>query len=519
MHVAMDSEIDLLALLESCPAESLDIVVAGEGDEGSGVLIEHSLPSACELEAASSADAGNERGTSSTSLPSMVGKCGSGRHGDSKDQSLLALHMRHCKAMIQGNKFRDDMANILEDSCLRKNGKLVHVRAERTCAGVIIKLTERSGKGNRFRRAIPWCDFLAAAYGKLKRDTHIALAMEISRKTVGFMCTMVGSSYLGQQSSLVGKLIQYTRVRRPLFFIRHLKWDETALWASVNLDADQRRVASSWEVMVARQRIVIGWTDGSCAILRLAMPPVVLLAAGAHHMYYALKYHPMYKSIQSLLDVLGDQCEHRCEIFESDGAYANERLIAHLIQKNKLSEHPSHLVHTKCQNHQTQLVSVALLAAAGGNILNRMYGFAVFVRNLGNWLRLKQALFSWIDEQLLFVQDVATAENPTASHPATMELIEFLRANRKIEAENSEFSPAFERAVDDFLQFWNADPTSDRPCHHCTGNCFPSNQRHCQDRQAAVRGMASSMINLLLSSMPSVPAPNKWATLYPCLET
>lgn len=36
-----------------------------------------------------------------------------------------------------------------------------------------------------------------------------------------------------------------------------------------------------------------------------------------------------------MLELLGGHAFHRVEIYESDGAYADERLIAHLIQKNK----------------------------------------------------------------------------------------------------------------------------------------------------------------------------------------
>ena len=145
----------------------------------------------------------------------------------------------------------------------------------------------------------------------------------------------VGSIYLAQQCSLIGKLILLAQSKPPTFLIRHLKWDETAVWTSVNADQDTKRVASSWETMVARQRIVLSWEDGSTLILRLIMPPAILLAGGAHHMYYSLRYHPMYKSVQSLLDTLAGLTFHKLQILESDGAYANERLVAHLIQKTR----------------------------------------------------------------------------------------------------------------------------------------------------------------------------------------
>eukprot|EP00435_Cladocopium_sp_Y103_P028137 s2217_g7.t1 len=475
---AMDGEIDLLALLDSSVWDE-DAVV--ERVDGGSVGLQ---PPSTSRPAASSDTNSNANVNVSISLPSMRGKVGNGRHGDEKDQTILALHMRHCKTLRRESSFREGVADLLDDSTFRKNGKMISVRAERTSSGVVIKLSARSQRGNRFKKVIPWGEFLQAAYGRFRRDTHISLNLGVSRSTARFMNIMVSSSYLGQQCSLLGKLILLAQSRPPVFLIRHLKWDETTVWTSVNADQDERRVASSWEVMVARQRIILGWDDGSTLILRLVMPPAVLLAGGAHHMYYSLRYHPIYKSIQSLVDTLSAWSVHKVQMFESDGAYANERLIAHLIQKNKTANQRMHLLHGKCQNHQTQLINVALLSAAGHNILSRLYGFSVFVRNLGNWLRLKQALHTWVDTNLIFEQDLMDG-GPGSHHPALLELIDFLRHNRKVEAEDGKVSEAFERSAATFLEFFNGNSSLETPCHHCTHASFPADQRHCADRADA----------------------------------
>ena len=506
----MGVELDLLSLLENsdtCPADpevvARDVCLWGLDEQAS-------------VEAASSNGADDDSQTTQrkVKLPSMIGKVGGGRHGEQRDKDLLALHMRHCKMAIQQDRFRDGIADLLQDSTFRSGGKLIGIRAEQTCTGVVIKLTEKSSKGNRFRKAIPWGDFLAAAYGKLRRDTHLAYAMNISRGTAGFMRTMVASVYLGQQSAMLGHLIQLCTSRQPTMLIRQLKWDETTLSTSIDADGDCRRVASAWQVMICKQRILIGWADGSIAVFRLAMPPVVLLATGAHHMYYGLKYHAMYRTMQGLVDALSDLCFHRVQLYESDGAYANERLIAHLIQKNQASQRPMHLLHLKCQNHQSQLVNISILTSTGFNILNRMYGFAVFIRNLGNWLRLKQALRSWVSEHLDFIQDLSDSECPKSTNPVMLDL----RSNRQVEAESSQTSQVFERRVDAFLEMWNGSVDRLCPVHHCTATFFAMHQRHCKSREAAAKRCADTLIDLLVSSMPSVPAPNKWTSLYPCLD-
>lgn len=339
-------------------------------------------------------------------LPTMCGKVGSGRHGDDRDQAMLALHMRNCKSLINQAKFRQSMANLLDNSSFQKNGAIVSVRTEATTTGIIFKLKPNSRRGNRFSKLIPWAQFLKAAYGKLKRDTHISLAMDVSRSTAQCMATMVGSVFLAQQCLILGKLIMVARLSRPAFVIRQLKWDETSIWTSANPDNNpEGRTASMWSVMVARQRVVIGWANGNSAFLRLVMPPALLLGGAAQHVYYTLKYHPLCQNVQNLMDMLVSQSFCGVELYESDGAYANERLVAHLLQKNKGVQN-NHIVHTKCQNHQSQLINVALLSAVGCNILSRLYGFAVFIRNLGNWLRLKQAVHTWVDSNLEFVTDI-----------------------------------------------------------------------------------------------------------------
>ena len=513
-----DGEIDLLALLEDSTVSGLEVVI---DVEGCARVEQHPSPSVASTgNANASQDQAHHDNDVTVSVPNMVGKVGGGRHGDSKDRSLLGLHMRHCKALKRETFFREGVAQLLDNSTFRKDGHLIGVRATRTSAGVTIRLSEKSMKGNRFKKAIPWIEFLQAAYGRFRRDTHISMNLDVSRSTARFMTIMVGSTYLGQQCSVIGKLISLAESNPPMFLLRHLKWDEATIWTSANADKDERRVASAWGVMVSRQRIILGWSDGTTAVLRVVMPPVILLAGGAHHVYYSMKYHPMFKAVQHLLDMLGTRCFHRAEILEADGAYANERLIAHLLQKNKVADLKYHIVHGRCQSHQSQLINVALLAAMGSNILSRLYGLTVFIRNLGNWLRLKQSLHTWLDQRLVFHQDTMEPFEQPSTHASILELVDFLRCNRKIEAENpdGDVSSAFDSAVKEFLRMFNGNGSLNTPCHHCTHTAFPLSQRCCSDRQDAVRKCAKALLTLFMSAMPSVPAPNKWTTLFPSLD-
>lgn len=386
---------------------------------------------------------------------------------------------------------------------------------------MVIKLCSRSAKGNRFKRAIPWVDFFQAAYGKLKRTTHIALSMEVSKSTVSFMNAMVGAAYQGQQLTLLAKLILLARHEPPLALIQQIKWDETSLLCSVNPDRSNARVRSTWETMVARQRIILVWPNGSCLIVRIVLPPVVLLGSAAQHIFYAMQYHPSYRSITELLGHLAASCFHRLQVFESDGAYSNDRLYAHLVQRNKLAQFRYHLTHVRCQNHQTQLCNVALFAAVGHNILNRLYGMTVFLRNLGHWIRIKQTVFAWVDANLEFRPELL-ADNATGqsrSHAALVEMIEFLKWNRKCESDlEGPDSGTFEKKAKAFLEMWNSDPANPKPGHICSHESLPACQRHCANRSEAVRKCVDTLMDLFLNTMPSVPAPNKWATHYSPLD-
>ena len=52
----------------------------------------------------------------------------------------------------------------------------------------------------------------------------------------------------------------------------------------------------------------------------------------------------------------------------------------------------------RCQSHATHLIAVSMLSLLGGSLLSKLYGLAVFLRNLGYLLRLQLAVQTWIDQ-------------------------------------------------------------------------------------------------------------------------
>ena len=451
--------------------------------------------------------------------PSVVGKCGGGRHGNKMEVDFLALHMRHVKSLGKTNAFKHEMASILHGSSFSKNGKSMALQCKATSSGLVLHLISKSKKGNRFRRALPWGTFFQVAYHCLNRTSHIALCMDISRATVRFMVAYTCAVYMSQQKLLLFRLVQAAATSTPAVCIRQLKWDETSLMCGVDADQSGKRVLSAWEVMVAKQRLTLIWPNGDCLAFRLVMPPAVLLSTGAHSMYYALTYHLAYAAMNKALDQLASLCGERVFIYECDGAYANERLVGHLLHKNKHSDLKYLMLSMKCQNHQTQLINVSLLTCIGNNILNRMYGMTVFIRNLGYWLRLRKALYDWVNDHLDFQPYVMSSSLRTVyPHAACSQLVDYLRDNRKVESEDSSTTSNFEKRAEAFLDMWNGDISSNRPIHICSHECILKDQRHCQDRKTAVRKMVDTLQDLFMSSMPSVPAPNKWTTLFGPLD-
>ena len=506
--------IDLMSLLEDGQPEALALVPRPLSDDAIGIAepIEPSL----NLDQATVNNLNPARHVSNISIPSMAGKVGQGRHGGVFERSLLALHMRNAKVARKNHDFRLEVADMLQDSCFTKDGKLMTVRAKATAAGMVLIVHSKSRKGNRYKRAIAWATFLQAAYGKLRRTAHIAQALDVSQRSVSFMTTLVGQVFMNQQMIILAKLVAMASTVRPAVLVRQIKWDETQLLCSVDADKSGHRVQSTWQVMAVREKIVLAFSNGQSIVLRLVMPPVVLLASGAHHIYYALRYHPVFVSTNRLLDLLAKLCERRICIWESDGAYSNERLMAHVFRKTK-SENPRHLnLHCRCQNHQTQLVNVALLACVGNDLLSRLYGMAVFLRNLGYWLRMRQAFAEWLSEELVFKQEIHDGDltNHVTPAPVLRELIDYIRLSRNMEGKDHQ---SFERKVAAFLDMWNGNVAGGSPTHICSHSALPQHHRHCRDRAEAIQKMINSFLDLFMI-LPGIPAPNKWSSMFGCTD-
>ncbi len=103
-------------------------------------------------------------------------------------------------------------------------------------------------------------------------------------------------------------------------------------------------------------------------------------------------------------------------------------------------------------------------------------------------------------------------------HPACVELVDFLRKARQTQSDSGEASSAFEKKARFFLEMFNGNTSTNQPVHICSHECLLADERHCRDRQQAVQRCTDALIDLFMSSMPSIPTPNKWTTMFGPLD-
>lgn len=149
---------------------------------------------------------------------SMVGRVGSGRHGDKHQRALLGLHMRGQKQARRSHNSIQTVLKTMKGSTLKKNGKSFQLGAKKKgSGGVVISLTQIGQKGNRFTRRIPWAHFLESAYSKYASNCNVAIAarLEIHPATVPKLqktCAIQGMFF---QIKMLRHLLHYCLKNRP----------------------------------------------------------------------------------------------------------------------------------------------------------------------------------------------------------------------------------------------------------------------------------------------------------------
>ena len=524
----MDAGIDLLVLLDSgAPKDTgqqpVDFLALLDDDRSPDLQLQvvpagtvAPRPDGNDADVAQEATCGNQQ-QAVVQFRSQAGRVGHGRHGGIFEKRLLTAHMRAAKLAKRTQAFSQDVCNLLEDSkFLTSSGSIIGVRAHSTSGGLVLQLSKRSSRGNRYRRSISWAEFLEAAYGRFKRNAALSVYLQKGQSTVKNMQVFVCAGFMNQQALSLAKLVSLAGAEKPLLVLKHMRFDETALMCSLNPDKGNHRSRSTWQTMVYRLRVAVVWESGATVVFPITLPPVVLISSGAPHQFYALQFHPSFRCVNGLLKLLQSNAHEAFDVLEADGASSNEKLFAHLynlaVAEGKL------ISHARCMNHATQLINVAVLSSAEVDILGRLYGLTVFVRNLGYWGRLHQACRRWLEENLVFKPEaVSKAALPSAT-PQFREFLAYMQFWKDLESdapdhENKRFREQAQRV----LEMFNGDMVN-AVCHVCTHTSLPIESRHCADRADCIRKAANALADLFLSSMPRVPVPSKWTTMFAPLD-
>ena len=333
---------------------------------------------------------------------SMAGKVGRGRHGDAVERASICAHMRSEKRAKKAFEQSEQIVQTLQDSVLVKEGKTLHLSVKGGSCGLKITLQKAGSKGNRYVRKIHFSTFIKSSFGMNTSNVALAAMMNIDSSTVPRLQKTCAGVYMASQAKMLARLCAYCQANPPTCVHHHVKWDETTVATSLNPGGTSQSVRSAWSVLVVRARILISWPSGAMLQLRLVMPTIPMMTCSAEQIFYALEFHPSFYTINRMVRLLQKSAELAATLHEVDGAYANIRLHNHFLSLDAFdpskNSDGSFLESARCQSHATHLISVAMLALIGGNLLNRYYGLAVFMRNLGYLLRLQIALQQWIQE-------------------------------------------------------------------------------------------------------------------------
>eukprot|EP00439_Symbiodinium_sp_Y106_P047573 s3723_g6.t1 len=86
------------------------------------------------------------------------------------------------------------------------------------------------------------------------------------------------------------------------------------------------------------------------------------------------------------------------------------------------------------------------------------------------------------------------------------------------EFEESTSDASFARKVSYFAEMFNGPSMNGAPMKVCSSSCVAHGQRHCKDRNDAVRKCVDALLGLFLRGMPAVPSPSKWSKLFGPLD-
>lgn len=145
---------------------------------------------------------------------------------------------------------------------------------------------------------------------------------------------------------MLGVLMNLCGLRPPTFVVARTAWDETGEQFTMSMvsagrpDLQPEQQRSTWTVMVARVRLIIGWAptadenEFQIGDWTLVLPPIVVRTPAASELYYALYHSPMLRPVMLAKFVIMQSAAIAIDLSETDHHSANCKLEAHLLQKS-----------------------------------------------------------------------------------------------------------------------------------------------------------------------------------------
>ena len=230
--------------------------------------------------------------------------------------------------------------------------------------------------------------------------------------------------------------------KKPAFAISALKWDEAEQKVAVDLGKKMKtqQRTSGWKTLLSRQRLVIGWSDGSTAEYPVLRPPVPMLDTSADCVDSGLEMRVYPKSflhkVSKLVAEILALAEVAFDLSGTDGAYGNLRYLAHVqgVAHAKVLADPGGSTPVRgsilCQNHRNALVEASATSLLGLGVVNAMFSMASFLRMGGHFTRLGLAS-DVVSGTVIFRK----GRPPKDAVLYSEEMLDFVLANHKAERE------------------------------------------------------------------------------------
>ena len=274
------------------------------------------------------------------------------------------------------------------------------------------------------------------------------------------------------QELMFGWVLCRCREHPPDYGGRSRLWDETTqrLFMAVSKNMSNSAAINTWQILVARVRLVWGWTTSRRPNQTLPImsweplvPAVPLLSNEASHLYSGLEAHaalaPLHQFCLSLKSIIIENGGRWFDLAESDGATANEKFQAAVEVEDQsgwlgCGNHSNHL-------GQMNVVNVGDYKKASSevvedpkpefNVVNDIYASILFVRMNGHFMRLMVVLRSTLRSKVV----VRKGPPPPRAVAYSQAFRSMLEAEQLFSGNYSPDSPSFKRFCEVLTKFFS----------------------------------------------------------------